>query len=172
MAIPADITEQHDRMLGELADLAMDLARDLAAKVKQSDSLEDAERFSRAFDRMARSVRLTIALQRRLHADARRDWSAERTTAVELRKAQVRASVYATIRDASGLKDYDVRRVQMERELDERLAEETLYQAFLDTPLEVVITRLRQTLGLPDDPRFPSPWRGEGPGMGAAPAPS
>ena len=171
MAIPADITEQHDRMLGELADLAMDLARDLAAKAKQSDSLEDAERFSRAFDRMARSVRLTIALQRRLHADARRDWSAERITAVELRKAQVRATVRASIRETWD-NPFAGARLDRERDLDERLAEEALHQAFLDAPLDVVITRLRQTLGLPPESTSPSPWRGEGPGMGVAPAPS
>jgi hypothetical protein len=157
MAIPADITEKHDRMLDELADLAMDLARDLAAKARDADSLEDVQRLSRAFDRMTRSVRLTVALQRRLYSDARRDGSAERTTAVALRKAQVRACVHATIRDASGLKSYEVRRVEMERELDERLAEQALYQAFLDTPLDVVIAQLRHTLGLPPAPLSETP---------------
>jgi hypothetical protein len=148
MSTPTDITEQHDRMLGELADLAMDLARDLAAKAKEAGSLEDAERFARGFERMARCVRLTIGLQRRLHADARRDWSAERTTAVELRKAQVRASVRASIRETYA-NPFAMPRIERERDLDERLAEEALHQAFLETPIEVVIARLRERLGLP-----------------------
>ena len=172
MSIPTDITEQHERILGELADLAMDLARDLAAKAKASENLEDAERFSRAFDRMARSVRLTLALQRRLHADARRDGSAERITAVELRKAQVRATVRQAIREATP-NPYAAIRLDRERDLDERLAEEALHQAFLDTPLDLVITRIRRILGLPEPPASPSPSMGKGPGMGAAPpAPS
>jgi hypothetical protein len=170
MAIPADITEQHDRMLGELADLAMDLARDLAAKAKASDNLEDAERFARGFERMARCVRLTIGLQRRLHADARRDWSAERTTAVELRKAQVRASVRASIRETYA-NPFAMPRIERERDLDERLMEEALEQAFLDAPLDVVIARIREKLGLPEPNASPSSWR-EGPGTDAAPAPS
>jgi hypothetical protein len=120
-------------MLGELADLAMDIARDLAAKTKAADNLEDAQRCSRAFDRMTRAVRLTVALRHRLHSDADKHWSARRTTAVELRKAQVRASMHAAIRDESGLKSYDVRRVEMERELDDRVAEQALYDAFLDS---------------------------------------
>ena len=171
MSTPTDIPEQHERMLGELADLAMDLARDLAAQARQADSLEDAERFARGFERMARCVRLTLALQRRLHSDACRAWSAERTTAVELRKAQVRASVRAAIREAYA-NPFAMPRIERERDLDERLAEEALHQAFLDTPLEAVIARLREKLGLPANSESPSPWMGEGPGMGLAPAPS
>jgi hypothetical protein len=62
-------------------------------------------------------------------------------------------------------------RIERERDLDERLAEEALHQAFLAEPLDVVIARIREKLGLPDPDASPSSWR-EGPGMGAEPAPS
>ena len=149
MSTPTDITETQDRMLGELADLAMGLARDMAAKARDAESLEDAERFTLCFERMARSVRLSIALQRRLDRDIRRDLTTERSDAVTVRKAQLRAAVRTAIRDESGLAQFSKARLDLESELDERLAEDALYQAFLETPLDVAIAGLRRILGLP-----------------------
>jgi hypothetical protein len=149
MTSPPDIAESQDRMLGELADLAMGLARDMAAKARDADSLEDAERFTLCFERVARSVRLSIALQRRLGREARRDLSAERSDAVGVRKAQLRAAVRTVIRTESGLAQYSKARLDLESELDERLAEDALHQAFLDAPLDLAVAELRRTLGLP-----------------------
>lgn len=149
MTTPADITETQDRMLGELADLAMGLARDMAGKARDAETREDAERFTLCFERMARSVRLSIALQRRLDRDARRDLTAERSDAVCVRKAQVRAAVRTAIRDESGLAQFSKARLDLESELDERLAEDALYEAFLEAPLDLAVARLRRALGLP-----------------------
>ncbi|RYG99372.1 MAG: hypothetical protein EON57_11775 [Alphaproteobacteria bacterium] len=70
MLLDEDRKARQDRMLGELADLAMELARDMAAKARKADSLEDTERCALTFDRMARSARLSIALSRKLERDS------------------------------------------------------------------------------------------------------
>jgi hypothetical protein len=145
-------------MLGELADLAMDLARDMAAKAKKSESLEDAERYTLAFDRMARSVRLSIALSRRLERDHLRDQSHRQSEVVDLRKSRLRARLRSEIAEA----DVSFKRsLELERELDATLAEDALYQSFVDLPLDEAIYSLRDRLGLIDPPPGRSPIEGE-----------
>ena len=142
MTIPEAATAIHDQMLSEIAGLAMDLARDFAGRAKAAETVADAERLALSFERMARSVRLSIALQRRLHRDLR----ADRAEAVEVRRKQVRAAlipaIHATTRRLS-------ERFERESELDVALAEEAFHEAFVQTPLASCIARLRDRLGLP-----------------------
>lgn len=62
-----DLRRRHIRRLDELADLAMDVARTLAAKAAQADA--DPEGLSRALARVSRAVRLTGLLQSKLLGD-------------------------------------------------------------------------------------------------------
>jgi len=172
MSIATDRAEQRARMLGELADVAMDLAREMAERAKAADSLEEAERFTRAFERLSRSVRLTLGLEARLE----RELAAEaRTARVETRDAiQVRRQQVSARLEAVMLAEVPrAERERLEYELNRRLYEETLYTAFLDGPVEDVIARLGAHLGLfepaaANDGERLSPWRGPRP----APAPS
>ena len=172
MSVAPNRTEQRARMLGELADVAMDLARDMAGRAMAAESLEEAERMSLAFDRMARSVRLTLSLEARLERELKseaRAAQAEALDAIQVRRKQVRARLVHVIRAEAPRAE----RERLEYELDARLAEETLYTAFLDGEVETVIARLGVHLRLfepaaANDGQRLSPWRGLRP----APAPS
>jgi hypothetical protein len=137
--------ERQDRMLDEFADLAMELGRDMAGRAKKAETDEQRERCIFTFDRMYRAVRLSIALSRRLKRDEAREQSHHRAEAVDLRKAKLRARLRSEIR----AEDVSLKiRCDLERELDDRLAEDALYQSFLDLPLNEAITHLRDRLGL------------------------
>ena len=154
MSSQADVRDREDRLLVELTDLAMGLARDLAGRAQKAEALEDAERFTLAFDRMSRSVRLSIALRRRLERDDVREETVRRAEVVDLRKAKLRAKLRTEIRES----DVSFRiRCELERELDEHLAEDALYERFLDLPFEDAISKLRKDLGLTVPPPIPPP---------------
>ena len=147
-----EIREREDRLLVEMTDLAAELARDFAAEAKQAKADGDkdqAERCTAAFDRMARSVRLSIALRRKLERVEAREAALRRSDAVDLRKARLRARLRSEI-NASGHGFSD--RLEMERELDARLAEDALYQSFLARPLDQAIAKFRSRLGLSNPP--------------------
>jgi len=128
-------------MLAEFAELAMDLARDAAQRAKQAEGGAEAAGLMLAFERLGRSLRLTISLQRRLGREAR----TERAEAVETRRQQVRSILTPVVRAES--RDTG-ERLRRKEELDERLAEKALDEAFVDAPLDVCIARIRTLLGL------------------------
>jgi hypothetical protein len=147
MFTPPDRTEAQDRMLAEFTDLVIDLARDAAACAKEAEDRAEKAGLIQAVDRLGRSLRLCISLQRRLVREARTD----RTEAVETRRQQIRTVLIPEVRAST---DHLGERFERERELDERLAEEALYRAFADQPLETCLERLRDLLDLPHIP-FP-----------------
>jgi hypothetical protein len=63
----AERDERHDLWLKQLGELSMTLARDLASRAKDQDA--DPAKVAAAFDRVARAVRLTIALETKLAED-------------------------------------------------------------------------------------------------------
>jgi hypothetical protein len=151
MSPPPDRTEAQDQMLAEFSDLAMDLARDAATCAKQVEGAHEKAELMLAFERIGRSLRLTISLQRRLGREAR----ADRTEAIETRRQQVRTVLLPVVRAQT---DHLGERYEREAELDERLAEEALHEAFADLPLETCLERLRNLLDLP--PHIPFPLEG------------
>ena len=154
MGAEADISwkDRREKALKELCDLGMGLARKLAATGEDAQTIPETERCAEAFEKLARSVRLTFALQARLDREDRRALG----EAVSARKAQVREAVKAAIRAAGGRL---VERLDREEELDDRLAFEILAGDFLDAPVEAVIARISKRLGLPAE--VPPP-QGEG----------
>jgi hypothetical protein len=162
MFTPPDRTEAQDQFLAEFTELAMDLARDAGACAKETGDPHEKAELMLAVERLGRSLRLTIALQRRLCREAR----TQRTEAVETRRQQVRTVLLPQVRAST---DHLGERYEREAELDERLAEEALHEAFADLPLETCLERLRDLLDC--RPASPFPWRGEGSGMGVAPSP-
>jgi hypothetical protein len=151
---PQDSNALHDQRLGRLADLAMALAEDSARLATEAETLDERDRHIAAFDRMARSARLTISLQRRVRRDIRTD----QAEAVETRKKQLRAALIPAVQ--AGARHIG-ERLEREKELDEALAEDALYDAFLQLPLETALANLREHLGLPPEDAVPPP-QGEG----------
>ena len=147
MFTPPDRTEAQDQFLAEFTELAIDLARDAGQCAKETQDAHEKAELMLAVERLGRSLRLTIALQRRLCREAR----TQRTEAVETRRQQVRTVLLPQVRAST---DHLGERYEREAELDERLAEEALHEAFADLPLDACLERLRDLLDLPNIP-FP-----------------
>jgi len=166
MSVPDAMAERHTRALTELTELGLELARGLKVRAEAAPTLQEAEGLALAFHRVARSVRLTLALESKL---ARERWAiagearAQADREVWARKEQVRCAV---ARDVWAEREEDEAEALMEA-LELRLDEAGLYAGFLDGPVEACIDRLRADLGLPaNDAAAPQP--GEPPQAGPA----
>ncbi|MBS0332271.1 MAG: hypothetical protein JSS35_05850, partial [Proteobacteria bacterium] len=62
--------ERAEQMLGELAELSLMLARDLAAEARAAEAPEERTALTEASEKMSRCVRLTLALDAKLERDA------------------------------------------------------------------------------------------------------
>ena len=62
-----------EAMLGELAELALMVSRDLAVRARESEDAQEAAALAQAFQKTSRVVRLTLALSFKLDRDAARD---------------------------------------------------------------------------------------------------
>jgi len=174
MATPTDMAEQQDRALSGLLTLGMDLSRDVAARAKAAETAKDAEALALAFDRIARSVRLTIALQNRLTRDRQqlqRDVRADVAEAADLRRKQVRAAIARDLRTEI---ESENERFRLLNRVNERLQEDALEASFVEGPIEACIARIRQGLGLPPEPpaNDPQPQDLEAARRPARPGPS
>lgn len=144
---PAPTAEDQDRILGELADLGVAFARELRAKVAEVKSVEEAERLALAFHRVTRGVRLALALRSRLALD-RHEIAQKREARARLqvfdRREQVRAVLAREVRRETEREAADA----LVAELDRRLKVDSLFESFLEGPVEAVIARIREDLGL------------------------
>ena len=148
MHTPSDTAHQDARLLTELAELGVSIARAIEARVQEAKSLQEAQGLALAFHRVSRGVRLSLALKSRLEREGRAGQEQAHVRAIlaaPARKAQVRAAitreVYAEYEagDAEALLD----------ELEDRLEEEALDDGFAQGPVEACIARIRALLGLP-----------------------
>ena len=133
------MAERHTRVLAELTELGLDLARSLQARAEAAASPEEAEGLALE-SRLARE-RAGIANDER--NDLRR--------AVTARQAQVRAPV---ARDVWSEHEQDEAEALMEV-LEDHLDEAALYPGFLEDPVEAQVAWLRAQLGLPADDAGP-----------------
>src|SRR5438045_6474526 len=62
-----------EAMLGEIAELALVVARELAVRVRESEDVDQTVALADAFQKVSRVVRLTLALDFKLERDAARD---------------------------------------------------------------------------------------------------
>jgi len=148
------MAERHTRVLAELTELGLDLARSLQARAEAAASPEEAEGLALAFHRVARSVRQTLALESRLareRAGIANDERNDLRRAVTARQAQVRAPV---ARDVWSEHEQDEAEALMEV-LEDHLDEAALYPGFLEDPVEAQVAWLRAQLGLPADDAGP-----------------
>jgi hypothetical protein len=86
-----------EAMLGELAELSLGVARELAVRLRESEDTGETVALAGAFQKMSRVVRLTLALDAKLEREAARDAAAEAEIA---RQAQAAADVDAALRRA------------------------------------------------------------------------
>lgn len=146
------MTERHAALLGELAELGMAVARELQGRIAEAATPEAAERLALGFQRVARSVRMTLALEARLAREGEagaREAAQRRAQAAAVgavrRRMQVKAAVGREV-----WREYE--RPEAERwitALDAAIYEASLdEEAFMEGPVEAAIARIRAQMGL------------------------
>jgi len=176
MSAADDMASRHSAVLTELAGFGVELARalkDQAVAAAGGDKPEQAQGLALAFHRIARDVRLTLALESRL-ADERLDQAkrceARTRLAALSRVKQVRTVVAQEIwREREG----EAAEALLD-ELDEHLEREALFDAFVEGPVEAVIAAIRADLGLAANDggvEAPEPEPEPGPASDEAPPP-
>jgi hypothetical protein len=162
-----------EAMLGELAELSLVVARELAVRLRASEDTDETVALAGAFQKMSRVMRLTLALDAKLEREAARDAAAEAQTSekaqaqaeaaaaaeaaraaraarpadpVEARKARVRGLMNRLLwTESEGeAEDYDV----LVEDLDARLDEAALSPDFEDLPIEALARRVIADMGL------------------------
>ena len=159
--------EKVQRILGELTELGLTLARDLHARALAAEGAQEAQALGLAFQRVSRSVRQSLALEAKMQRDAklaaREAWIGERQAEERARQAHVtglwnhKGRVHVAMRrliwaEAEG-DDDEIE--TLEEDLSARLDEAALDEDFLKTPVEALVARLAAEMEL---------------GAGAAPA--
>jgi hypothetical protein len=92
-----------EAMLGEIAELGLMVAKELAARLRASEDVDETVALAGAFQKASRAVRLTVALDFKLDRDAAREAAAQ---AREARDAEAEAQARAA---ANAPTDYDRR---------------------------------------------------------------
>jgi hypothetical protein len=152
MATPLEMRERQDRILAELCELGLVLARDLQACALAADQASEKADLSLAFQRTSRSVRQTLALESKLERD-RRLAEREAYEAVEraetVRAAQRRAQVKLAVERCVWSEAEGDEAETLLADLDDRLERDALSDAFSDDePVETHIARLCAELGV------------------------
>jgi len=158
-----------EAMLGELAELSLGAARELAVRLRESEDTDETVALAGAFQKMSRVVRLTLALDAKLEREAARDAAAEAKASgqaqaeaeadperaaraaapadpVEARKHRVRGLMNRLLWNESEGEDdeYEV----LVEDLNARLDEAALSPDFEDLPIEALARRVIADMGL------------------------
>ena len=155
-----------EAMLGELAELGLMVARELAVRTRESEDVEQTVVLADAFQKASRVVRLTVALDFKLERDASRD---ARAQAREVQAAEAPKQAEAsTLRAAPGPIEARKSRVQnllnrllwnecegnadeyevLFDDLSARLDEAARSDDFETLPIEVLARRIVADMGL------------------------
>ena len=125
--------QRQDRILAELSELGLALARDLQACALAADDVATKSELGLAFQRVSRAVRQTLALEAKLERDRLRDARDAQADAIQVRenraerrKSQVRLAVKRCVLDVYQGFDAD----NLLNDLEERLEEDGLYDLF------------------------------------------
>jgi hypothetical protein len=159
---PADwarpVLDRQLQVLGELAEIGLELARAVEAQAKQPEA--DVEAAVLAYSRVARAVRQTVMLQSRLirELQAEERGEADQAEAARARRAEVKARVSRILRRAIEAErdepesDRPERIERLKAEAAERL--EDYFDELLERPVAEIIADICGDLGLSPD------WRG------------
>ena len=149
------------QMLGEFAELALVLAKDLQQSALVAEDADEKVRYAEAFHRTGRGLRQSLALHAKFERDAElsvedarlREVKRERS-ARERRKADIKGQVDALIWTERENLDFDLD--DCLEAVEQILDAEAETERFLDTDPQVFVRRLCKAL------RLPSPLAGEG----------
>jgi len=153
MRAAADMTERHGRILAELAEIGLTIARDLQAQALQAETPEAKAQAVAAFPRVARAVRQSLALEAKLQRDARREANevrgeAARDLGLRLRRRKALVRTYMQRAIANDTPDDDDRIHMRLEDLRDRLDDDLLDAAFAERPVEDILADLHIELGL------------------------
>jgi len=152
MSDASDMAERHGRILAELAELGLGLARELQAQALAAETPAERAEAALAFQRVGRAVRQSIALEAKLERDRVRDARAEaeaRDRLRETRTAERRREARLAVEKVIWRTVDSERRAEALRDgLTERIELESFKDDFLDGPAEAAIERLCRSLGL------------------------
>ena len=150
-----------DPYLAELADLAMGLAREADKRARAAASDSDFVQLTLAFERLARSVRLSRITDQRLQETSARTRRDDHARRLDHRSQQIRAALSPQIDAQPSLAQATRLRLQ----LSERLEHDRLFDVLSKGSVEQHIQRLSQRLGLnlTEDLYLPREAAGGGP---------
>ena len=165
-----------EEILGELAELGLMVAKELAVRLRESEDAQETVALAGAFQKMSRTVRLTLALNAKLDRDAARDAAAEARTEAEAQAQDARAAEQRRAEEARAAQAAEpvgpaevrkarvynlVRRLlwnesegedetfeMLTDELDTRLDEAAHHPEFLDMPVETLAKRILADFGI------------------------
>ncbi|HEX3366716.1 hypothetical protein [Phenylobacterium sp.] len=163
MACDAAKQERAEQMLGELAELGLMLARDLATQARAAEDTEEKVALTGAFQKTSRAVRLTLALDFKLSRDLARDaaeaareekaqaadaahLSMTAPTPAQIQERRVRGVLNRLLWNESegDQEEYEV----LLEDLDARLYEAEDAPGFADLPIEVLAQKLKADMRL------------------------
>ena len=70
MSASSEMNERHGRILAKLSELSLTLAVDLHTRALAAEDTDEVSELVNAYQKIARGVRQTMALEARLHRDA------------------------------------------------------------------------------------------------------
>lgn len=160
-------TEWHEAVLRELTELGLVAARDLQVRLVASDTGEAAAVLAHAFDRVTRSVRLSVGLKARIDRwrglDARAAETAEDKRREARQAARKKVVAQALERRINAEVEDDVEAERLIDEAAERVDLAAVGDGFAAARLDELIVRLAADLGLAPgavpthDPEAPLP---------------
>jgi hypothetical protein len=144
-------TERHLRMLEDLAEIGMDLARTVQRQAHEQAAADlDAAALGLVFSRIARAVRQTVALEARLAEDRQAKTAAQVArqshARATRRRRDVRAVVEQTIEADAAESDLE----DLLLDLEERLVDYDDTD-FADRPVGELVARICRDLGVTPD---------------------
>ncbi|HEX3701024.1 MAG TPA: hypothetical protein VHV27_10160 [Phenylobacterium sp.] len=145
------MSARHGRILEDLAELGLGLARDLQVRALAAETAEQASDLSMAFHRVSRSVRQTLALEARLHREQLRHAEAEAIEELRQRPAraeQRRRDLHARVKRLIWTEREGDEAEDLLAELNDYLGWDIVSDDFLADPLEVHAARVAEELGL------------------------
>jgi len=149
MTDATDIVDREAQMLGRLAELDLAAAERVHARLMATEDAGEIADLGRTYQRIARSLRQTLALKARLAHEqagrARIDRGPRNETTAQARKAEVREAVSRVVWDEYERDEAEAILQEFEDLLPLAAAEES----FLTAPLPVVVARLCALLEVP-----------------------
>ena len=153
-------TERHLRMLAELAEIGMELARQVGRQALDGGAEVDGDPGLK-FARIARAVRQTVALEARLDADARAleqqgaaaraSREAAQRARVQQQKMRVKRLVEEAISGATGREADPDDAESLRLDLDERLEDPDIEAELGWRPIGVIFAGICEDLGIKAD---------------------